>query len=139
LFDGMTSEQKQRAAEAGLDRSAALYRSTVVAAFQNVADVLQTIEVDRRQFLAAEAGAKAAQVNLDLTRQLLGMRQVSALQVLSAQQMFAQARSSYAQAKAARRADTVMLFQALGGGGNPAGEGAKGWTATVAKASDGSR
>jgi NodT family efflux transporter outer membrane factor (OMF) lipoprotein len=138
LFDGMTSEQKQRAAEAGLDRSAALYRSTVVAAFQNVADVLQTIEVDRRQFLAAEAGAKAAQVNLHLTRQLLDMRQVSALQVLSAQQMFAQARSSYAQAKAARRADTVMLFQALGGGGYPSGDGAKGWAATVAKANDGS-
>jgi NodT family efflux transporter outer membrane factor (OMF) lipoprotein len=139
LFDGMTAEQKQRAAEAGLERAAALYRSTVVAAFQNIADVLQTIEVDRQQFLAAESGAKAAQVNLDLTRQLLGVRQVSALQVLSAQQMYAQASASYARAKAARRTDTVMLFQALGGGGYASAEGAKGWTASVARASDDSR
>ena len=57
-------EQKQRAAEAGLDRSAALYRSTVIAAFQNVADVLQAIEADRQLFIAADRGAKAAQVNL---------------------------------------------------------------------------
>jgi NodT family efflux transporter outer membrane factor (OMF) lipoprotein len=136
LFDGMTSAQKQRAAEAGLDRSAALYRSTVIAAFQNIADVLQTIEVDRQQYLAAEAGAKAAQANLHMTRQLLALRQTSALQVLSAQQMYAQAMSSYAQIKAARRADTVMLFQALGGGGRPSHETTKGWTASVVRVGD---
>jgi NodT family efflux transporter outer membrane factor (OMF) lipoprotein len=139
LFDGMTSAQKQRAAEAGLDRSAALYRGTVIAAFQNIADVLQAIEVDRQQVMAAEAGAKAAQVNLDLTRQLLGQRQANALQVLSAQQMYAQARSSYAEAKAAQRTDTVMLFQALGGGGYPSREAAPTWRTSVARIVDDAR
>jgi NodT family efflux transporter outer membrane factor (OMF) lipoprotein len=118
LFDGMSGEQKQRAAEAGLERSAALYRSTVIVAFQNIADVLQAIETDHRLFLAAERGMKAAQLNLDLTRQLLAQRQASMLQLLSAQQMYAQARSAHAQARAARRADTVLLFQSLGGGWN---------------------
>ena len=116
LFDGMSLEQKQRAAEAGLDRSEALYSSTVIAAFQNVADVLQTMEADRRSFVAARRGAVAARGNLDLTRKLLSMRQASAVQMLSAQQLFAQASSAHAQTKAALRADAVMLFQALGGG-----------------------
>ncbi len=116
LFDGMTLQQKQRAAEAGLDRSAALYRGTVITAFQNIADVLQAIEGDRRLFVAAYEGEKAAKLNLDLTRQLLAQGQVNMLQVLSAQQLFAQASSAKAQARAARYSDTVMLFQALGGG-----------------------
>jgi outer membrane protein TolC len=56
LLDGMSAEQRQRAAEAGLDRAAALYRSAVVTAFQNVADVLQAIALYR----AAEQGASGA-------------------------------------------------------------------------------
>jgi NodT family efflux transporter outer membrane factor (OMF) lipoprotein len=116
LFDGMSLEQKQRAAEAGLDRSAALYRGTVISAFQNVADVLQAIEADRRLFISAERGEKAAKLNLDLTRKLLMQGQANMLQVLSAQQLFAQAASAKAQARASRLSDTAMLFQALGGG-----------------------
>jgi NodT family efflux transporter outer membrane factor (OMF) lipoprotein len=103
LFDGMSAEQRQRAAEAGLDRAAALYRGAVVTAFQNVSDVLQTIEADRDNFLAADRGLNAAQVNLDLAHQLLKGGLANTLQVLSAQQMYAQARSAHARAKAARR------------------------------------
>jgi outer membrane protein TolC len=116
LFDGLTLEQKQRAAEAGLDRAAALYRSAVITAFQNVADALQATDADQRLFLAASRGANAAKLNLDLTRKLLAEGQISMLQVLNAQQMYAQAASSNAQARAARFADAVLLFQALGGG-----------------------
>ena len=133
LFDGMSLEQRQRAAEAGLDRSAALYRSTVFAAFQNVADVLQTIEADRKLFVAADRGVKAASVNLDLTRRLLAQRLASALQVLSAQEMHARTRSAYAQAKAALRADSVLLFQALGGGWNSSSTAGEAWTTQVTK------
>jgi NodT family efflux transporter outer membrane factor (OMF) lipoprotein len=122
LFDGMSLEQKQRAAEAGLDRSAALYRGTVITAFQNVADVLQAIDADRRLFISAEQGEKAAKLNLDLTRKLLMQSQANVLQVLSAQQLYAQAASAKAQARAQRLSDTVMLFQALGGGWRPDAE-----------------
>jgi NodT family efflux transporter outer membrane factor (OMF) lipoprotein len=116
LFDGLTAYQKQVAAEAGLDHAAALYRSAVINAFQNIADVLQAIEADRRLFLAAERGERAAQLNLELTRKLLAEGQANVLQVLTAQQQYAQATSSTAQARAARLSDTVLLFQALGGG-----------------------
>jgi NodT family efflux transporter outer membrane factor (OMF) lipoprotein len=141
LFDGMSAEQKQRAAEAGLDRAAALYRGTVIAAFQSIADVLQAIEADRLLFEAADRGVKAARVNLDLTRRVLTQSQTSVLQVLNAQQMYAQARASHAQARATQRADTVLLFQALGGGwGSRASremvESAEGWTANVTRLAD---
>jgi hypothetical protein len=66
--------------------------------------------------LGGDRGGKAAQVNLVLTRQVMTQGLVSVLQVLSAQEMYARAKSSHAQAKAAQRADTVLLFQALGGG-----------------------
>jgi NodT family efflux transporter outer membrane factor (OMF) lipoprotein len=119
LFDGMSLQQKQRAAEAGLGHSAAQYRGTVISAFQNVADVLQAVEADQRLFASAERGEKEAKLNLELTRKLLLHSQANMLQVLSAQQLFAQAASSKAQAKAARLSDTVMLFQAVGGGWEP--------------------
>lgn len=116
LFDGMTLEQRERAAEAGLDRSLALYRGTVISAFQSIADVLQAMRVDADALTAAERGAKSAEINLKLTRELLTRGEANTLQLLSAQQAFAQARASLAQARAARLLDTVLLFQALGGG-----------------------
>jgi NodT family efflux transporter outer membrane factor (OMF) lipoprotein len=119
LFDGLTNEQKQRAAEAGLDRAAAMYRSAVVGAFQNVADVLHAIDADGRAYLAASRGEDAARLNLEMTRKLLDRGQANMLQVLTAQQQLAQATLSKAQATAARLADTVLLFQALGGGWKP--------------------
>lgn len=131
LFDGMTLAQRQRAAEAGLDRSVALYRSTVVAAFQNVADVLQGMEADRKALGMAQRGLAAAKVNLDLTRKLLAQQLASSVQVLNAQQLFAQASAAHAEAKAALHADVVMLFQALGGGWAGPSAPEAGWSAHV--------
>ena len=48
LFDGMTLLNRQRAAEAGFDQAEAQYRSTVVNAFQNVADTLRALQGDAR-------------------------------------------------------------------------------------------
>jgi NodT family efflux transporter outer membrane factor (OMF) lipoprotein len=67
LFDGFTLEQRQRAAEAGWNQAAEQYQSTLVTAFQNVADVLQAIELDARSVDRAKAAEKAARKNLCLT------------------------------------------------------------------------
>jgi outer membrane protein TolC len=67
IFDGFTLEQRQRAAEAGWEQAAEQYQSTVVTAFQNVADVLQAIEFDARSLVMAKSAAKAATQNLCLT------------------------------------------------------------------------
>jgi NodT family efflux transporter outer membrane factor (OMF) lipoprotein len=116
LFDGFTLEQKQRAAEAGLDQALALYRSAVIVAFQNVADALQALEHDAETLGAALKAEQAADKYLRIVREQLRLGAVSSLQVLSAQQLYLQAQLSVVQAKANRYADTVALFQALGGG-----------------------
>ncbi len=63
IFDGFTLQQRQRAAEAGVDQVAAQYRLTVLTAFQNVADVLYAIRHDtaalRKALLAETAAAKS--------------------------------------------------------------------------------
>jgi NodT family efflux transporter outer membrane factor (OMF) lipoprotein len=67
IFDGFTLEQRQRAAEAGWDQAAEQYRSTVVNAFQNVADALQAIALDAESVRKAKAAEDAARENLCLT------------------------------------------------------------------------
>jgi NodT family efflux transporter outer membrane factor (OMF) lipoprotein len=67
IFDGFTLEQRQRAAEAGWEQAAEQYQSTIVIAFQNVADALQAIELDARSLKKAIAAVKAANENLCLT------------------------------------------------------------------------
>ncbi len=116
LFDGFSRAQRQRAAEAGLDEAAAQYRSTVISAFRNVADALQAVAADARVMRAAKRGEEAAKKNVELTRDQLRLGEASTLQLLNAQQTYLQALLSVAQAKANRYADTVALFQALGGG-----------------------
>ena len=116
IFDGFTLEQRQRAAEAGWDQAAAMYCSTVVTAFQNVADALQTVELDGVALRAAIAAERAAEKSLRLTREQLELGQVSALQLLNAQQVYLTALINVVLAKANRYADTIALFQALGGG-----------------------
>lgn len=116
IFDGFTLEQRQRAAEAGWEQAAALYGGTVVTAMQNVSDALQAIELDAETLRAAMAAERAAEKSLRLTREQLELGQVSALQLLNAQQVYYAASISVVLAKANRYADTVALFQALGGG-----------------------
>jgi len=116
LFDGFTLEQKQRAAEAGLDQAASQYRSAVVTGFQNTADSLQAIAFDAKSLKAAIVGERAAATSLDLVRKQMSAGQVDALQLLNAEQTYLQASLAVIQARTERYADTVALFQALGGG-----------------------
>ena len=46
LFDAGTLLHKKRAADSAFDEAAAMYRNTVITAFQNVADALQAVRFD---------------------------------------------------------------------------------------------
>jgi NodT family efflux transporter outer membrane factor (OMF) lipoprotein len=116
VFDGGTLLHKQRAAEAAYAQADAQYRSTVITAFQNVADCLRAIQADARTLKAAIYAETAAQKSLDLTRQQLHLGQINNLTLLNAQQTYLQASITRVQAQANRYADTAALFQALGGG-----------------------
>ncbi len=116
LFDGLTLLHKRRAADQALIQAAAQYRSTVITAFQNVADTLHALVSDAKALEAASNAEKAAAHSLDITRRQLELGQVNYLALLIAQQVYQQAALALVQAQATRFGDTVSLFQALGGG-----------------------
>jgi NodT family efflux transporter outer membrane factor (OMF) lipoprotein len=116
LFHGGALLHKELAAEATYDQAVAQYKSTVHVAFQNVADSLRAIQTDAIALQKAVASEAAAARSLEITRKRLALGDITYLGVLNAQQTYQQAVLSLIQAKAARYADTVALFQALGGG-----------------------
>jgi NodT family efflux transporter outer membrane factor (OMF) lipoprotein len=116
ILHGGTLLHQQRAAEAAFEASAAQYRNTVLAAFQNVADVLRALQTDAAALKAQERAAQAASESLDLTSSQYRLGSIPYVNLLNAQRTYQQARLNLVQAQAARLADTAALFQALGGG-----------------------
>ncbi|MGK9165224.1 efflux transporter outer membrane subunit [Inquilinus limosus] len=116
IFDGGTLLHDKRAAEAGFDQAAAQYRSTVLSAFQDVADALHAIQYDADTLKAQLAAERAAQRSLDIARSQYQAGATTYTTVLTAQTNLLNARLSRIQAQAARMSDTAALYQALGGG-----------------------
>ncbi|HEV2437358.1 MAG TPA: efflux transporter outer membrane subunit [Verrucomicrobiae bacterium] len=116
LFHGGTLLHEERAAKAAYVQAAEQYRSTVLTAFQNVADTLNALEQDASALKTAVAAADAAKVTLELTREQTKAGYANDLALLNAEQTYQQARLNLVQAQANRFADTAALFQALGGG-----------------------
>ena len=87
-----------------------------LAAFQNVADALTALESDVRAVQAASAARRAAQQNVDLVRRQVEQGQVNVSILIEAQRAYLDTSLALVDAQASRFADTVALFQALGGG-----------------------
>ena len=116
VFDGGTLQHRQRAAEATYAQAAAQYRSTVLAAFQNVADSLQALYTDADSLRASVATAERTAQTLALVRRQLAGGYIDRLALLTVSQAHDQALLAVASARAVRLGETVSLFQALGGG-----------------------
>jgi NodT family efflux transporter outer membrane factor (OMF) lipoprotein len=116
LFAGGALVHKERAARAELDRAGARYRSTVLTAFQNVADALTALQLDAQALTATLQAEQVAQESLSTVRHNVELGSVGYLALLNAQQTYQQAILNLSQARANRYSDTVALFQALGGG-----------------------
>jgi outer membrane protein TolC len=116
IFDAGTLLHKKRAADAAFDQAAAMYRSTVITAFQNVADALHAVQSDAETLKAAVAAERAAFKSLEIARRQLQLGAIGYLGLLTAQNTYQMALIALVQAQAARYADTAALFQALGGG-----------------------
>ena len=116
LFRGGELRARRRAAVAAYDQAQANYRETVLQAFQEVADVLQALEHDAATLRADAEAAQAARESLELTEQQLRFGAISHVALLDANRQYQQARLNLVQAQAARYADSVALFHALGGG-----------------------
>ena len=116
LFDAGTLKHQQHAAEAALDQAKAQYRSAVVGALQNVADVLYALKFDAAELQAATAAEQASAHSLAIARTRFALGDADHLVVLQAEQAWQQADIARVQAQVARYDDTAALFQALGGG-----------------------
>jgi NodT family efflux transporter outer membrane factor (OMF) lipoprotein len=116
LFDGGTLLHRERAADAALDQAAAQYQGTVITACQNVADTLRALQYDAETLTAEETAEQAARESLDIAHHAMALGSISYLGLLIAEQTYQQSLSALVQAKSSQYADTVALFQALGGG-----------------------
>ena len=116
LFNGGQLRANQRAAAAAFDAAAANYRQAVLTAFANVADALRALEADAQALQAQAEAQRQAHDAFNMASYQFNVGAVSYLTLLNAQQQYQQTRVAVVQAQADRFADTVALFQALGGG-----------------------
>src|SRR6266568_5671174 len=91
VFRGGTLYHRELAARAAFDQAVAQYRSTVITAFQNVADVLSALRTDATALDKAIAAERAALRSLDIARQRLQLGDIAYLFLLNAQQTYQQA------------------------------------------------
>jgi len=116
IFEGGTLLHTKRAADAALKQAAAQYQSTVITAYQNVADTLHASLSDAEALAADVEAENSAKVTYDLTRRQMEVGYVNYLALLSAETAYNQALLTRVQAQAIRYGDSIALFQALGGG-----------------------
>jgi len=116
VFQGGSLLHQERAARAVYVQAANQYRSTVLNAFEEVANTLSALQQDAAAVKAAATAADAARVTLALSQRQVRAGYAGDLALLNAEQAWQQARIALIQAQADRYADTAALFQALGGG-----------------------
>jgi NodT family efflux transporter outer membrane factor (OMF) lipoprotein len=116
LFHGGTLFEREVAARDAFDQASSQYRSTVITAFQNVADCLTALQTDAVALQKAVAFESAAAKTLEITRRRLKIGDINYLELLNAQQTYQRALITLVLVQSNRFSDTAALFQALGGG-----------------------
>ncbi len=116
VFNGGTLRARRRGAIDIYNQAAALYRQTVLSAFENVADVLKAVESDAMTLSAQAESEAAARASLELTQKQFQSGAINFVLLLNVESQYQQAKIGLIQAQAARLMDTAALFQSLGGG-----------------------
>ncbi|HTW35338.1 MAG TPA: efflux transporter outer membrane subunit [Rhizomicrobium sp.] len=118
IFEGGTLWFKRKAAIDTYKQSAALYRQTVLNAFEQVADTLRALDHDAEALDAQEHALNTAKEALHLAQSNYEAGTANYLDVIVADTQYHQAQINELAAVAARYQDTVALFVALGGSWN---------------------
>ncbi|HTW76030.1 MAG TPA: efflux transporter outer membrane subunit [Steroidobacteraceae bacterium] len=116
LFEGGTLWFNRKAAVEDYRQAMALYRQTVLGAFEQVADTLRALDNDAAALRAEEEALSAARQALHLVQTNYQAGLANYLEVLNADAQYHQALIDELQALALRYQDTVALYVALGGG-----------------------
>ena len=123
VFEGGKFKAQQQEAKAAYRAAQADYASSVLGAFQQVANALRAIQHDGRTLRARLRAYQAAKQALNLLNTQYRAGAVDYLHLLNGQVTYSQARIAYVKARAQRYIDTAALFDALGGGWWPAQSG----------------
>ncbi len=115
LFHGGALRAQQRAAEAALDGAKAQYRSSVLAAFGEVANALRALSIGNLRLDAALRADTAAQRNLAYQTVRLRAGGTGTLELLNATTARIQTANDLILARTRKFTDVVALYQALGG------------------------
>jgi NodT family efflux transporter outer membrane factor (OMF) lipoprotein len=116
IFEGGTLDARRKSAIAAFRAAGAQYQSTVLSAFQNVADALQVLQFDAEALQAAQVAEAASAKSLAVIEDQVQLGGQPFTAELTAQTTYQNAIISRVKAQATRLADTAALFQALGGG-----------------------
>ena len=116
LFHGGELRAQRDATVEAYDAAYAQYRSTVLAAFGQVTNVLNAVRNDADGLQAQYASLTSAQASRELVQIQYRAGAVSLLDVLTAEQAYDQADLAYLGALGQRYIDTASLYQSLGGG-----------------------
>jgi len=116
VFDGGTLWFRREAATDTYQQAMALYRQTVLGAFEQVADTLRALDHDAEVLQAENKALISAEEALHLIQANYKSGLTTYLDVLNANTQYHQAKIAELQSVAVRYQDTVALFASLGGG-----------------------
>ena len=116
LFHGGTLAAREQEAKEQYRQAEAMYRSTVIAAFVEVANALRALQHDSESYVAHNRARDAARASRDLAVAQYRAGRYTELQVLTAEQQYQDAALTEVQADVQRFTDIATLFRALGGG-----------------------
>jgi NodT family efflux transporter outer membrane factor (OMF) lipoprotein len=114
IFHGGQLVAQRRAALQSYDAANASYRQTVLAAFQNVADQLASLEHDAQALDSASASARDSEGVYDETNARYRLGAVPYYAVRQSEQQWRNARLDEIRYRGQRLSDTAALFQAMG-------------------------
>jgi NodT family efflux transporter outer membrane factor (OMF) lipoprotein len=116
LFEGGTLWYQRKAALETYRQTTALYRQTVLTAFEQVTDTLRALDHDAAALRAEDEALRSASEALHLVQTHYASGLVTYLDVLAADAQYHQAAINDLETEAQRYQDTVALYVALGGG-----------------------
>jgi NodT family efflux transporter outer membrane factor (OMF) lipoprotein len=116
VFDGGVRRAQRRAALAAFKASAADYQQTVLAAFGQVADLLQALSHDADLVAGQQRSLDLAAESVRLQRIAYTRGGSGVLSLLDAERQYQRARLGFVQAQGRRYLDTAQLLVAMGGG-----------------------
>ncbi|CAN5400316.1 hypothetical protein BH10PSE15_BH10PSE15_09070 [soil metagenome] len=116
IFHGGTLKAQQRAAFADARAKAATYKQTILAAFEQVVDLLSALETDQRTLVNHQQSIAIAARSRDLSQRSFKVGNSGILSVLDTERLYQRARLGLVDAQAQQFLNVARLYVATAGG-----------------------